>query len=83
MWNWISKANDLQKQSATFAIVTTIISEGSTPRDSGTKMIVTSDKNFYGTIGGGLLEEMAINKALTCITSGTSEIIEMSLKVGF
>ncbi len=44
------------------ALVTLIKATGSTPRDLGAKILVT-DKDFFGTIGGGQLEELVIEKA--------------------
>lgn len=43
-------------------MVTLISQGGSTPREVGAKMLVT-EKNFFGTIGGGELEHQALQEA--------------------
>jgi xanthine dehydrogenase accessory factor len=45
---------------------------GSTPQDSGAKMIVTTGGLFAGTIGGGRLEAKAIGVAQELLVQGTS-----------
>lgn len=39
-----------------FVVAKVIETSGSTPRKRGAVMIMSSDGNFYGTVGGGLLE---------------------------
>lgn len=45
-----------------FAVVTIVQSDGSTPRSSG-KMIVYPDGSSKGTVGGGAVELLAIRDA--------------------
>jgi xanthine dehydrogenase accessory factor len=56
MWDWLTKAYELQSQQESFVIVTVIGTKGSTPRDAGAKMLVTAKSESFGTIGGGNLE---------------------------
>lgn len=44
---------------------------GSTPREAGTWMLVSSD-GIFGTIGGGRLEMMAVEEARTLLSGGRS-----------
>jgi len=44
-------------------LATIIESMGSTPRSSGTKMLIRRDLSIIGTIGGGRLEAKAIQSA--------------------
>ncbi|WP_413722870.1 xanthine dehydrogenase accessory protein XdhC [Sodalis sp. RH23] len=53
--NWISALAQLQAEGTPAVLVTIIDEQGSTPRDSGTKMVVTSSRQFC-TVGGGHLE---------------------------
>ncbi|WP_413738907.1 xanthine dehydrogenase accessory protein XdhC [Sodalis sp. RH21] len=53
--NWISSLAQLQAARTPSILVTVIDEQGSTPRDRGTKMVVTRDRQFC-TIGGGHLE---------------------------
>lgn len=61
-WDWISTLHQLKQKAHPVALVTIIKAKGSTPRNIGTKILVT-DKEFFGTIGGGQLEELVIAKA--------------------
>jgi xanthine dehydrogenase accessory factor len=61
-------------------VMASIVSlEGSTPRETGTKMVVGSDGKSYGTVGGGLLEATTISKSGDVITTGRSRFIEFDL----
>ena len=42
------------------ALVTLVETRGSSPRDAGARMVVRPDGGFFGTIGGGALEWMAL-----------------------
>jgi xanthine dehydrogenase accessory factor len=44
------------------ATLTVVDTEGSAPRDPGTRMVVTADEE-YGTIGGGTVESLAVEAA--------------------
>jgi len=53
--NWSAAIYQLNKTGKAYVLVTLIGITGSTPRNSGTKMVVTNDE-FFDTIGGGHLE---------------------------
>ncbi|NDL63147.1 xanthine dehydrogenase accessory protein XdhC [Acerihabitans arboris] len=53
--NWIFVLAQLQANRTPSVLATVIDDRGSTPRDSGTKMVVTADRQFC-TVGGGHLE---------------------------
>jgi xanthine dehydrogenase accessory factor len=61
-FDWLTALQELKQKAIPVAMVTIIKTKGSTPRDIGTKMLV-SEKDFFGTIGGGQLEELVIAKA--------------------
>ncbi len=48
------------KEDRTFALATILSHKGSTPRTSGTRMIIFPDKEILGTIGGGSIEAEVI-----------------------
>ena len=52
------------------AIVTVVKVEGSTPRDTGAKMLVGAEGLAWGSIGGGKLEALAIEDAKACLQAG-------------
>ncbi|MGB3211449.1 MAG: XdhC family aldehyde oxidoreductase maturation factor [Desulforhopalus sp.] len=61
-------------------VVATIVSHsGSTPRTSGSKMVVFSDGRSSGTIGGGPVEADVVKSAMTVFTSHNSVIKSYSL----
>jgi len=60
--NWLSTLGHLRDNETACVLITVITSKGSTPREAGTKMVVTTQDQF-GTIGGGNLEFQAIEQA--------------------
>ena len=61
-WSWNQASLKLGQQGQSYVLITIIGVTGSTPRNSGTKMVV-SQKNTFDTIGGGHLEHKAIKQA--------------------
>ena len=55
---WINALADLQEQGEPCVLVTIIEERGSTPRNAGSKMVVSGER-LYDTIGGGHLEYKA------------------------
>ena len=62
MDTWIDKVAQLQRMGEAYVLVTVIGTRGSSPRETGSKMVVTAEQSF-DTIGGGHLEYKAIAKA--------------------
>jgi xanthine dehydrogenase accessory factor len=60
--NWNQATLTLNQQGKAYVLITIIGVTGSTPRNSGTKMVVSQNENF-DTIGGGHLEYKAIKQA--------------------
>ena len=60
--NWNSAAYQLSKQGQAYVLVTLVGVSGSTPRNSGTKMVICKNE-LYDTIGGGHLEYKAVKHA--------------------
>ncbi|QDO86695.1 xanthine dehydrogenase accessory protein XdhC [Shewanella psychropiezotolerans] len=69
MTNWSSAANQLSKQGSVYVLVTLVGVSGSTPRNSGTKMVI-SQADIFDTIGGGHLEHKTIKHARTMLAVG-------------
>ena len=69
MNDWIDVAHELERSGKPYVLVTVLGARGSTPRDAGTKMLVTGDGSFC-TIGGGHLEYKAIEIAQDMLRSG-------------
>jgi xanthine dehydrogenase accessory factor len=56
-----------------------INSSGSTPRHSGSKMLVYSGGRIQGTIGGGEVESRVIQEALTALVDGKSRKLSYNM----
>lgn len=78
-WNWISKLEDFRRAGTPVIVVTVTGGTGSTPRDAGAKMLVLADGTFHGTIGGGHLEQLAIEDARKALEAGESKTIRYPL----
>lgn len=69
--NWSSAANQLSQQGRAYVLVTLVGVSGSTPRNSGTKMVI-SHSDIFDTIGGGHLEHKTIKHARAMLLKGES-----------
>jgi xanthine dehydrogenase accessory factor len=65
----------LEKEGGSGALCTIVRSRGSTPRRTGSKMLVYADGRFIGTVGGGEVESRVIREALEAIESGSPRIL--------
>ena len=81
MENFFEKIVELKKsgEPAAFAIVIKI--EGSTPRKTGTKMVVLKDGKTVGTLGGGDLEKRVVEEAMDVIKQGQPRIASFALDI--
>lgn len=80
MFNWIKKLHEFQQKNQPIALVTITKIIGSAPCNLGSKMIVQSNKNIYGTVGGGKLEFEIINQAIKAIQE--NKVVELSYSLG-
>lgn len=60
--NWSAAIQHCQQSGSGYVIATIINTQGSTPRDGGSKMVITTDAT-YDTIGGGQLEFILVQQA--------------------
>ncbi|MGE8496464.1 MAG: xanthine dehydrogenase accessory protein XdhC [Pseudomonas sp.] len=70
--SWISALADLHQQGEACVLVTIIEEWGSTPRNAGSKMVVTAERIFE-TIGGGHLEYKAMELAREMLASRSQD----------
>lgn len=66
LFDWVNENSD---QDAAFILVEITATNGSAPREPGAKMAV-SRTDFFGTIGGGALEQQALNAARAMLADG-------------
>lgn len=79
MTSLIRESLDLLNNDTPFALAEIIGHKGSTPRTSGSKMLVRPDKGISGTIGGGLVEAKVIDACLALLDRSRSEIMDFTL----
>ena len=60
----------LERESAGFVLVVLVEALGSTPQDTGAKMLVTAAGLHAGTVGGGRVEARALAEARAMLESG-------------
>lgn len=70
--SWISALAELQQKGEACVLVTIIEERGSTPRNAGSKMVVTAERIFE-TIGGGHLEYKAMEMAREMLASRSQD----------
>ena len=82
---WYDALHQCQHQGKSYVLITVLSAAGSTPRESGSKMLVTGDSQ-YDTIGGGHLEYVTIQKAREMLVkSEQTQVVEsfpLSSKLG-
>jgi len=74
-FNWLAVLADLAARQEPHVLITVTEAKGSTPREAGTKMVVTATEQFC-TIGGGNLEFQAIDEARKLLAA-TATVPEM------
>lgn len=73
MFEYYKKILNLIENKTPFVSVTMVDNLGSTPQDQGSKMIVTKDGLYFGTIGGGKVEKKSIEESLLLISGENKE----------
>jgi xanthine dehydrogenase accessory factor len=79
MSHLLSKISDIISKNQPMVLTTIVNSDGSTPRTAGSKMIVLPDGTIIDTIGGGLVEDKVIKKALKVFDSKQPTIAHYKL----
>ncbi len=70
---------EAQLKNIQVAVCTVVNTKGSTPRQQGAKMLVYSNGDIFGSIGGGDLEKNVISNALKTIRQGRPELFKHDL----
>ncbi|MBU1096752.1 MAG: hypothetical protein CVV23_01520 [Ignavibacteriae bacterium HGW-Ignavibacteriae-2] len=71
--NILGKASQLIESNSPFVLTTVIESKGSSPGKSGFKMIVLSNGETIGTVGGGAIEVKVKEHAMVLLNNGCNE----------
>lgn len=67
MSDYFDKVNELLAKQVPFVSVILVDATGSVPQDAGTKMLVTANGLYSGTVGGGKVEKKAIDEAIALL----------------
>jgi xanthine dehydrogenase accessory factor len=70
---------ELEEKNEPGALCIVVRSQGSTPRNASSKMLVYSDGSFIGTVGGGEMESRVLQEALQAIQDGRPRMLEYSM----
>jgi xanthine dehydrogenase accessory factor len=70
---------EIERSNESAVLCTITKSEGSTPRHTGSKMLVYPDGRFIGTVGGGELENRVINEAKGALKDGQSRLLHYNM----
>lgn len=70
MITFFERMSDLLSANTPFVSVTVVDAIGSIPNEVGGKMLVTRDGLFFGTVGGGKVENRAIQEAMSLLGGG-------------
>ena len=78
--DWLEAVRQLRADGSAGVLVTVVETRGHAPRDAGAKMVVAADA-AWGTVGGGNLEQTAVDRAREMIATGarTPETLEAGL----
>lgn len=64
------------KQGKSFALATILSHKGSTPRTSGSRMLVFAGRQIEGTIGGGLVEARVMDTCVEMLAGSNKDMIK-------
>ena len=68
-----------QREGRAAALVTIIATQGSVPRQPGSKMLVWENGQIVGTIGGGEMEAFCIQEAQAALLDGQTRLLRYNL----
>ncbi|GLY31014.1 xanthine dehydrogenase accessory protein XdhC [Kineosporia sp. NBRC 101731] len=75
--DWLKGIQTLRSRNQAGVLVTVVAARGHTPREAGAKMVV-GPRDLWGTVGGGNLEAVAVERARTGDLTGP-ELITLNL----
>lgn len=74
-----SKLNEIESSGSSAVLCIVTQTRGSTPRHSGSKMIVFPDGGIFGTVGGGETEALCIKEAINLLQQGSTKTLNYKL----
>ncbi|MGB3827526.1 MAG: xanthine dehydrogenase accessory protein XdhC [Ornithinimicrobium sp.] len=78
--DWLAAVAHLRQDGGYGVLVTVSAVRGHAPRAPGAKMVVAAD-HTWGTIGGGNVEEVAIERARELISAGATQVEQLTSRL--
>jgi xanthine/CO dehydrogenase XdhC/CoxF family maturation factor len=75
----LQKAVDWRGAGKGVALATVVTTWGSSPRPTGSKLVVDQDSNFLGSVSGGCVEGAVIEEALKSIKDGKPRLLDFGV----
>lgn len=75
----LEKIINLKEDNVRLARAFIVQAKSSSPRNTGTEMIITENGDTFGSIGGGKDEKTVIEKSLDLMKTGRSEKLKLTL----
>ncbi len=75
----LEKAADWRAAGKGVALATVVTTWGSSPRPTGSKLVVDQDSNFLGSVSGGCVEGAVIEEALKSIKDGEPRLLSFGV----
>jgi len=69
-----------KKANVPVVLATVIESQGSAPREEGARMFIRADGTTVGTIGGGAIEKVIADRAMTLMNAPSPQFVRYELK---
>jgi xanthine/CO dehydrogenase XdhC/CoxF family maturation factor len=75
----LQQAADWRQQGKGVALATVVSTWGSSPRPTGSKLVVAQDSSFLGSVSGGCVEGAVIEEALRSIEDGKPRLLSFGV----
>ncbi len=75
----LKKAYELKKNKSDLALATVISTWGSSPRPTGSQLLVDQTGKFFGSVSGGCIEGEVIENALKTINDNQARFLEFGV----
>ena len=75
----LQKASDWRAAGKGVALATVVTTWGSSPRPTGSKLVVDDGSNFLGSVSGGCVEGAVIGEALKSIEDGKPRLLDFGV----
>lgn len=75
----LTQAREWQDSGLSVAIATVVETWGSSPRPTGSQLVVNEDAGFEGSVSGGCIEGAVVAEAMDVMESGAPKLMEFGV----